>query len=192
MNWWTWRDMHGAVIERVEGRLLDISASGCRLESASTLEVGSVGVIEIRDLATPIAEAARVCHTIERPGAFARYVLQLEFLPLPLERRAPASVAVCNSDRIAVDQLLPGSGERSDSDLTNGALRKGATAAGAVIDPAEALKTQQSAAITETAEALADTLNYGRPVTRGRMGHDSRCQREPSAFSGTTWIRAED
>jgi len=192
MNWWTWRDVHGAVIERVEGRLLDISASGCRLESASTLEVGSVGVIEIRDLERPIAEAARVCHAIERPGAFARYVLQLEFLPLPLEHRAPASVAVCTGDHSVVDQVLPGLGERSDPSPTNDALTAGVTADGTAQRVGEAPEIAPSTPITETAEALANALNYRRPVTRGRMGHDIRCQREPSAFSGTTWIRADD
>ena len=84
MTWWTWRNVRGTVIERLEGQLLDVSASGCRLEAASMLEVGSVGVIEIGDLSTPIAEAARVCRVIDRPGASARYVLHLEFLPLPL------------------------------------------------------------------------------------------------------------
>lgn len=106
MSWWTWRDAQGMVIERIEGRLLDVSASGCRLESTSTLEVGSVGVIEIQGLEAPIAEAARVCHTVERPGAATRYVLQLEFLPLPLAKRAPARAAVGG-------QVLVGSGERS-------------------------------------------------------------------------------
>ena len=45
MTWWTWRDVQGTVIERVEGRLIDLSASGCRLEAAAALEVGSIGVI---------------------------------------------------------------------------------------------------------------------------------------------------
>jgi hypothetical protein len=192
MSWWTWRDVHGTLIERVEGRLLDVSASGCRLESARTLEVGSVGVIEIRDLDRPIAEAARVCNTIERRGAAARYVLHLEFLPIAFERRAPASVAVCDGDNALVDQVLPRFGERSDSSPTKGAQRQpGVADANSLID-ANRPENTASEAITQTAEALADALNYSRPVIRGRIGRDYRCQREPSAFSGTTRVRADD
>lgn len=94
MTWWTWDDVHGSLVERVEGQLLDIGAGGCRLETAVPLDVGSVGVVEVGGLESPVAEAARVCHVIERPGAAARYVLQVQFLPLPLAARAPARVAV--------------------------------------------------------------------------------------------------
>lgn len=94
MTWWTWDDAHGSLVERVEGQLLDIGAGGCRLETAVPLDIGSVGVVEIGGLEAPVAEAVRVCHMIERPGAAARYVLQVQFLPLPLSLRAPARVAM--------------------------------------------------------------------------------------------------
>jgi hypothetical protein len=192
MTWWTWRDVHGTVVERLEGRLLDVSASGCRVETDTSLEVGSVGVIEIRDLPTPIAEAARVCRTTERPGASARYVLQLEFLPLPLERRAPARVAVCNGEYTSADQVLPGHGERSGSSPTSDATHGGMVTVDLAAQRADSPESHPEAPMAGTAEPLAEALNYERPVHRGRMGRDHRCQREPSAFSGTSWIRADD
>jgi hypothetical protein len=192
MSWWTWRDVHGSLIERLEGRLLDVSVSGCRLETGRALEVGSVGVIEIRDLNRPIAEAARVCGITERPGAAARFVLHLEFLPLALERRAPASVVVCSSGLTAIDQVLPRSGERSDSNPTKGAAALPQVAVVESETGRNRPENPQSEAIMPTAEALATALNYSRPTVHGRMGRDYRCQREPSAFSGTTRVRADD
>jgi hypothetical protein len=192
MTWWAWRDVQGTVVERLEGRLLDVSASGCRMETDTSLEVGSVGVIEIRDLPTPIAEAARVVRTTERPGASARYVLQLEFLPLPLERRAPARVAVSNGEHASADQVLPGHGERSGSSPTSEARLGGPVTVGPVAHREDSPELQPEAPTARTAEPLAEALRYERPVHRGRMGRDYRCQREPSAFSGTSWIRADD
>jgi hypothetical protein len=192
MSWWTWRGVHGTVIERVEGRLIDLSASGCRIETSHGLDVGSVGVIEVRDLATPIAEAARVCHTIERPGAAARYVLQLEFMPLALARRAPAAAAVCRREPGVEDQVLTCSGERSGSNPTSGVADAAAGRRHVVQSPHRHGESGLDSTITETAEALADRLNSGQPVTRERMVRDHRCQREPSAFSGTKRVRADD
>jgi hypothetical protein len=192
MTWWTWRDVQGTVVERLEGRLLDVSASGCRVETDTSLAVGSVGVIEIRDLPAPIAEAARVCRTTERPGASARYVLQLEFLPLPLERRAPARVAVCSCDYASADQVLPGHGERSGSSPTSDTHHGGPVTTGPATHGADSPELQPEAPMARTAEPLAAALKHERPVYRGRMGRDRRCQREPSAFSGTTWLRADD
>lgn len=103
-------------IERIEGRLLDLSAGGCRLEAASSLGVGRIGVIEMRDLLRPIALGARVCRSIERPGASARYVMQFEFVALP--DRSEAETSACNRVQPRVEQVLPGFGERSDSELT--------------------------------------------------------------------------
>lgn len=111
------RTVRGTAIDRIEGRLLDLSAGGCRLEAASPLDVGRIGVVEMRDLESPMAEGARVCRSIDRPGASARYVMQFEFVPLPLggfEARAH----VCNGVQPLAEQVLPGSGERSDSGPT--------------------------------------------------------------------------
>ena len=192
MTWWTWRDVQGTVVERLEGRLLDVSASGCRMETDTSLEVGSVGVIEIRDLQTPIAEAARVCRTTERPGASARYVLQLEFLPLPLERRAPARVAVSNGDHASADRVLPGSGERSGSKPTSDAPHAGPMTRQPAADCEDSRESREEAPLAGQGQPLAEALNYERPVHRSRMGRGHRCQREPSAFGGTSWYRADD
>jgi hypothetical protein len=192
VTWWTWRHPRATVIERLEGRLLDVSASGCRLEAASMLEVGSVGVIEISGLSTPIAEAARVCRVTHRPGASARYVLHLEFLPLPLPRRAPARVAVCNGANLAEDQVLTACGERSDSGPTTAAVPRRATTAQNTGITRVTPETAIAAGIATAAEPLATELDSRAPVNRGRIGHGHRCHREPSAFSGTTWIRADD
>ena len=192
MTWWLRRDVQGTVVERLEGRLIDISASGCRMETDTSLEVGSVGVIEIRDLPTPIAEAARVCRTTERPGASARYVLQLEFLPLPLERRAPARVAVSNGDHGSPDRVLAGYGERSGSSPTSGARHGGPVTVGPSAHREDSQESLRKGPIASTAEPLAAALKHEQPVPRGRIGRGHRCRREPSAFSGTTWFRADD
>ena len=180
MTWWTWQDVQGTVVERLEGRLLDVSASGCRVETDTSLEVGSVGVIEIRDLPAPIAEAARVCRTTERPGASARYVLQLEFLPLPLERRAPARVAVCNGDYASADQVLPGHGERSGSSPTNDAPHGAPVGVGPAANGADSQELQPETPMARTAEPLAEALNSERPVNRGRMGRATGASANPA------------
>ena len=192
MTWWTWRDVQGTVIDRVEGRLLDLSASGCRLETTSALEVGSMGVIEISDLPTPVAEAARVCRMTERPGAAARYVLQLEFLPLALAQRSPAHAAVAGANGSLPGHVLTGSGERSGSNPTTATVAFAGPASGVAAERENTPENAGIAAIDGSTDDLATTLNYLGSTGRGDNGRDRGCQREPSAFSGTNPIRADD
>jgi hypothetical protein len=86
MSWWTWRDLRGALVERIHGHVLDVSASGCRVESDCSIAVGSIGLLEVCGLDKPVSRVARVRHTFERPGAAVRFVLHLEFLSLPATR----------------------------------------------------------------------------------------------------------
>lgn len=87
MSWWTWRDPRGALVERIHGHVLDLSASGCRVESVCSIAVGSIGVLEVCGLDEPLSRVARVRQASERPGAALRYVLHLEFLSMPATRK---------------------------------------------------------------------------------------------------------
>lgn len=86
MNWWTWRDLRAALVVRIEGHVLDLSVSGCRVESARSIAVGSTGILDVRGLDEPLSRVARVRDTTERPGAAVRYLLHLEFLSMPATR----------------------------------------------------------------------------------------------------------
>ena len=146
MSWWTWRDAHGTVIERIDGQLLDVSTSGCRLETTSPLPIGSVGVIELHDLPTAVVEAARVRHAFERPGAAVRHVLHFEFLPMPLPSRAPARAVVGAPAPSTVRGPLPGSGERSGPSPTTPTITDRAADAGSANNAAISRKSRAHAA----------------------------------------------
>ena len=99
MSWWTWPGLRGAVLERIPGRLVDIGAGGCSLETSTLLASGTFGFVEIQGPDASIAEVARVCDVTERPGATEPFIVRLEFLPIALPAqmgasdRAPATVA---------------------------------------------------------------------------------------------------
>ena len=41
MTWWTWPALRGAVLEQIPGRLVDVGAGGCSVETASRLGPGT-------------------------------------------------------------------------------------------------------------------------------------------------------
>ena len=90
MNWWTWPGLRGAVLDQIPGRLVDIGAGGCSVETASQLGKGVFGFVEIEGPDASLAEVARVCDVTERPGAAAPFLVRLEFLPIALPQHVSA------------------------------------------------------------------------------------------------------
>jgi hypothetical protein len=112
VSWWTWPALRGAVLEQIPGRLVDIGAGGCSLETSSRLTSGTFGFVEIQGPDASVAEVARVCDVTERPGAAARFIVRLEFLPIALPSQ------VWPSDRPAVEGSLAGAAEKTGPSLT--------------------------------------------------------------------------
>lgn len=121
MTWWTWPGLRGAVLEQIPGRLVDIGAGGCSLETPTRLASGTFGFVEVQSPDASIAEVARVCDVTERPGAAAPFLVRLEFLPIAL----PAGLGV--SDRrtpMPVDSLAAAA-EKAGPSLTLVRRRRG-------------------------------------------------------------------
>ena len=115
MTWWTWPGLRGAVLEQIPGRLLDIGAGGCSLETSTRLASGTFGFVEVQGPDASIAEVARVCDVTERPGAAARFLVRLEFLPIAL----PAALGVASDRRNAAPEgSLAAAAEKAGSSLT--------------------------------------------------------------------------
>jgi hypothetical protein len=113
VSWWTWPALRGAVLEQIPGRLVDIGAGGCSLETSTRLTSGTFGFVEIQGPDASLAEVARVCDVTERPGAAARFIVRLEFLPIALPSH------VWPSDRpAAAEGSLAGAAEKTGPSLT--------------------------------------------------------------------------
>lgn len=114
MTWWTWPALRGAVLERIPGRLVDIGAGGCSLETSSRLSSGTFGFVEIQGPDASLAEVARVADVTERPGAASPYLVRLEFVPIAL----PSHMS--SSDRVAatVEGSLAAAAEKAGPSLT--------------------------------------------------------------------------
>jgi hypothetical protein len=91
VSWWTWPALRGAVLEQIPGRLVDIGAGGCSLETATRLSSGTFGFVEIQGADASLAEVARVCDVTERPGHASPFLVRLEFLPIALPAGLVAS-----------------------------------------------------------------------------------------------------
>jgi hypothetical protein len=113
MTWWTWPALRGAVLEHIPGRLVDIGAGGCSLETSTRLTSGTFGFVEIDGPDASLAEVARVCDVTERPGAAARFLVRLEFLPIAL----PAHLAPIDR-AMAAEGSLAGAAEKAGPGLT--------------------------------------------------------------------------
>ena len=113
MNWWTWPALRGAVLEHIPGRLVDIGAGGCSLETSTRLTSGTFGFVEIQGPDASLAEVARVCDVTERPGAAARFIVRLEFLPIAL----PAHLAPIDR-AVAAEGSLAAAAEKAGPSLT--------------------------------------------------------------------------
>ena len=113
MSWWTWPGLRGAVLEQIPGRLLDIGAGGCSLETPTRLASGTFGFVEVQSPDASIAEVARVCDVTERPGAAAPFLVRLEFLPIAL----PAGLGVSDR-RTRQEGSLAAAAEKAGPSLT--------------------------------------------------------------------------
>jgi len=154
VTWWTWPALRGAVLERVPGRLVDIGAGGCSLETRSRLSSGTCGFVEIQGPDASLAEVARVCDVIERPGASAPFLVRLEFLPIAL----PGHVNVGDRMPAAVEGSLAATAEKAGPSLTL-VRRRGAN--GQVENLGSAQSAPQShgyAAAEDPENTLADRL----------------------------------
>jgi hypothetical protein len=114
VTWWMWPSLRGAVLERIPGRLMDIGAGGCSLETSTRLSSGTFGFVEIQGPDASLAEVARVCDVTERPGAAARFLVRLEFLPIAL----PAHLGLSDRSPIAVEGSLAAAAEKAGPSLT--------------------------------------------------------------------------
>jgi hypothetical protein len=114
MSWWTWPALRGAVLEQIPGRLVDIGAGGCSLETPTRLASGTFGFVEIQGPDASLAEVARVCDITERPGAAARFLVRLEFLPIAL----PAHLGVSDRAPLAAAGSLAAAAEKAGHSLT--------------------------------------------------------------------------
>jgi len=114
VTWWTWPSLRGAVLERIPGRLVDIGAGGCSVETSSRLSSGTFGFVEIQGPDASLAEVARVCDVTERAGAAAPYLVRLEFVPIAL----PAHVSTGDRGRATVEGSLAAAAEKAGPSLT--------------------------------------------------------------------------
>ena len=153
MSWWTWPALRGAVLERIPGRLVDIGAGGCSLETPTRLTAGTFGFVEIQGPDASLAEVARVCDVTERPGHASPFLVRLEFLPIAL----PAHLAA--TDRlVAADGSLAGAAEKTGSSLTLVRSRKATGAVDGVSSAHDDTDAHGDAGGNGPGEALADRL----------------------------------
>ena len=113
MTWWTWPGLRGAVLEQLPGRLVDIGAGGCSVETASRLGTGTFGFVEIDGPDASLAEVARVSSVTERPGAASPFLVRLEFLPIALPLHTSAGTRAPQSAG-----SLAGAGPKAGPGLT--------------------------------------------------------------------------
>ena len=155
MSWWTWPGLRGAVLEQIPGHLMDIGAGGCSLETSTRLTSGTFGFVEIQGRDASLAEVARVCDVTERPGAAARYLVRLEFLPIAL----PAHLGASDRAPVAVAGSLAAAAEKAGPSLTLVPRRQSAGEADSVSSAHDAPESHAHAQPDLPGDALAERLN---------------------------------
>ena len=154
MTWWTWPGLRGAVLEQFPGCLVDIGAGGCSLETSTRLTSGTFGFVEVQGPDASIAEVARVCDVTERPGAAARFLVRLEFLPIAL----PAHVGVSDRGALVAEGSLAAAAEKAGPSLTLVRRRPGGGEVESVDSAHNAPDSHGYAAAERPGETLADRL----------------------------------
>ena len=76
------------LVRRQDVGICDVSRTGCRLEGALPLPVGTVGMLTVDVDGDPHVEMFRVSRISQRSGTEGRYEAGVEFLPFPTD--APA------------------------------------------------------------------------------------------------------
>jgi len=154
VNWWTWPGLRGAVLEQIPGCLVDIGAGGCSLETSTRLTSGTFGFVEVQGPDASIAEVARVCDVTERPGAAARFLVRLEFLPIAL----PAHVGVSDRGALVAEGSLAAAAEKAGPSLTLVRRRRGGGEVESVSSAHNAPDSHGYADAERPGETLADRL----------------------------------
>jgi hypothetical protein len=152
VSWWTWPSLRGAVLEQIPGRLVDIGAGGCSLETPTRLASGTFGFVEIQGPDASLAEVARVCDITERPGATVRFLVRLEFLPIAL----PGYLGM--SDRTGAEGSLAAAAEKAGRSLTLVRRRRADGEVETVNSAHNATDSHELAASEVPGEPLADHL----------------------------------
>ena len=153
MSWWTWPALRGAVLEQIPGRLVDIGAGGCSLETTTRLSSGTFGFVEIQGADASLAEVARVCDVTERPGHASPFLVRLEFLPIAL----PAGLVA--SDRgVSPEGSLAAAAQKAGSNLTLVRRRRSDGQVESVSSAHSAPDSHGYAEREEPGEALAERL----------------------------------
>ena len=114
MSWWTWPALRGAVLEQIPGRLVDIGAGGCSLETTTRLSSGTFAFVEIQGSDASLAEVARVCDVSERPGHASPFLVRLEFLPIAL----PAGLVASDRAAVSPEGSLAAAAQKAGPSLT--------------------------------------------------------------------------
>jgi hypothetical protein len=121
VSWWTWPALRGAVLEQIPGRLVDIGAGGCSLETTTRLSSGTFGFVEIQGADASLAEVARVCDVTERPGHASPFLVRLAFLPIAL----PANLAASDRGPVSPEGSLAAAAQKAGPSLTLVRRRRG-------------------------------------------------------------------
>ncbi len=153
MTWWTWPGLRGAVLEQLAGRLVDIGAGGCSVETASRLGTGTFGFVEIDGPDAWLGEVARVSDVTERPGTDAPFLVRLEFLPIPLPRHPRAGARATPTAG-----SLAGAGQKAGPGLTLVWCRERDEPAGAEPVAHNGAHHHEMAAPPDQGHSLADDL----------------------------------
>jgi hypothetical protein len=154
VTWWTWQGLRGAVLERIPGELVDIGAGGCSLETTAPLSSGTFGFVEIQGPDASLAEVARVCDVTERPGAAARFLVRLEFLPIAL----PAHLGAGDRAPAVVEGSLAAAAEKAGPSLTLVRRRRDDGAVESVKSAHSEPESHGYAAVDVPGEPLAERL----------------------------------
>jgi hypothetical protein len=97
-------DVFGVLARSVPARLIEISRSGCLLESGHRVEQGTVGELKLRVGEQVLADDVRVTRCVRVQGSGSSYLVGAEFL----QTRRPGEKSI----RRAVTLILRGSTKR--------------------------------------------------------------------------------
>ena len=154
MTWWTWPGLRGAVLEQIPGRLLDIGAGGCCLETPTRLASGTFGFVEVQGPDASLAEVARVCDITERPGHASPFLVRLEFLPIAL----PAGLVASDRAAVSPEGSLAAAAQKAGPSLTLVRRRRADGGVESVSSAQSAPDSHGYAEAEAPGEALAERL----------------------------------
>ena len=108
MAWWKWRAAVATLGRHVGARIVNVSARGCLIESATRLPEGTVGILEVDVDGNSHLEAVLVRHSIERRGHGTPFLAGVQFLGLSAPRaHSPGVEPARVPSHAAVDEPRP-------------------------------------------------------------------------------------